>query len=278
MAPDDTANITTGAAQTETVDALLIEEAEALALFIARRGTMLGDDQARKDAYAVLRDAIARAEAGEAGSEQALLEAYSTVSAFTYADYEINGRTILDTDGKGEFRRKADQHVTGRDGGNGFGTVYYRLFKPQNRPLLYALVLFGAVLLFELALLLTLKLGFTEIHAGLEFVKNGLRPLVWGAIGTCAFLMKRISDKLSAFAFEEARARGMGTRVFLGAVMGLMVIEIINASDSESLKAFPVYLIAFLAGLGVKPVYAAIEGLVEGIAARINLPTDGKKS
>lgn len=53
----------------------------------------------------------------------------------------------------------------------------------------------------------------------------------------------------------------------------MIVVELVSAE----LGNFPKYLIAFMAGLGVKPVYAAIEGLVEGIASRIQLPGEAKK-
>ena len=104
--------------------------------------------------------------------------------------------------------------------------------------------------------------------------KELLVPLVWGALGTCTFLMKKLSDRLSEFAFEETRARGMEARVFLGAILALIVVELLR----KELGDFPSYLIAFLAGLGIKPVYAAIEGLVEGLAARVKPPKQGGKS
>ena len=254
-----------------TDDAVLIEEAEALALFIARRGDMLGDDQARKDAYEALRDAIAPARAGVDGADRTLLDAYAKVSAFTYGELEINGRTVLDTEGKGPFSHLVAGNATSR---NRLQTAIYRLFKPRCRPLLLGGTLLFLVAAFEGVLLITgTSQALVELHKTLIAAKVLLLPLVWGALGTCTFLMKRISDKLSAFAFEEARARGMGTRVFLGAILGLIVVELL----AKELGGFPKYLIAFMAGLGVKPVYAAIEGLVEGIASRIQLPTDTKK-
>ena len=51
-----------------------------------------------------------------------------------------------------------------------------------------------------------------------------------------------------------------------------------TATGAPIAAGFPVYLIAFLGGLGIKPVYAAIESLVEGLAARIKLPKPGGKT
>lgn len=270
--PGLVASVATGTGLLPDERAQLFEEANALALFIARRGTLLANDPDRENAYRALRDAVASAQAGNESSDNALLDAYANVTAFTYADFRINGRTILDTEDQGQFLR---DRVSASQDHNGFGARFGRkIMLPRCRPLLLGLSLFALVLVFEALLLAADQLELAELHTALEAIKTGLLPLVWGAIGTCAFLMKRINDKLSAFAYEEARARGMGTRVFLGAVMGLMVVEMIGAGGETPLGQFPLYLIAFLSGLGIKPVYAAIEGLVEGIAARIKLPPD----
>tara|TARA_R110000787_G_scaffold51280_13_gene121645 strand:- start:800 stop:1630 length:831 start_codon:yes stop_codon:yes gene_type:complete len=276
MAPDDISQHDTTCAeplhpatQPEDLDCL-IEEAEALAIFIARRGDIVGDDDVRAEAFKNLRAAIAAAKSGAPDSEWALLDAYSRVSAFTYADSGVNGRTILDTHGSGLLSARI--LAIGKTGPK---AALRRLFKPRCRPLLLGGTLLFLVAVFEGILLITGgKPSLEELHETLLAAKVLMLPLVWGALGTCTFLMKRLSDKLSAFAFEEARARGMGTRVFLGAILGMIVVEIIGTE----LGQFPKYLIAFMAGLGVKPVYAAIEGMVEGIAARIKLPGDTKKS
>lgn len=168
---------------------------------------MLGDDQARKDAYTALRDSIAAARAGADGADRALLDAYSKVSAFTYAEHEINGRTVLDTEGKGAFNIL----VAGKISNAGaIRTLIYRLSKPRCRPLLLGGTLLFLVAVFEGVLLIVgSRQSLIELYKTLLAAKVLMLPLVWGALGTCTFLMKRISDKLSAFAFEEARARGM---------------------------------------------------------------------
>lgn len=252
-----------------------IAEADALALFIARRGNMLGDDAARKEAYKDLKDAIAAAKAGKDENLNALLAAYAGVSAFTYAEHGVNGRTILDTDDKGEYGTESGRKPAG---GAGLANLIYRLQRPRNRPLLIGGTLLFFVAVFEGILLITGgDPARTETHGTLVNAKELMRPLVWGAIGTCIYLMKKLSDRLSEFSFEESRARGMGTRVFLGAVLGLVVVEMVKDQLGNP-PTFPIYLIAFLAGLGIKPVYAAIESVVEGLAARIKLPTQSGKS
>ncbi len=249
-----------------------IAEADALALFIARRGNMLGDDKTRKDAYKDLQDAVASAKAGKDESFKGLLDAYARVTAFTYAEHGVNGRTVLDTDRKGEFRTELSRKAAGD---SGIGRLFYRLQKPQIRPLVLGGTLLLIISIFEGVLLITDGDSANgEFNKMVQGAKDLLVPLEWGALGTCTFLMKKVSDQLSDFAFEESRARGMGTRVFLGAMLGLIVVEL----TSGTTPGFPVYLTAFLAGLGIKPVYAAIESIVEGLAARIKPPKQGGKT
>jgi hypothetical protein len=248
----------------------LIAEAEALALFVARRGDLLAGDEKRIAAYQALREAINEAATRQDGDNAALLGAYSSISAFTYAELGVNGRTILDTNGRKFIARHATE-----DAARPKLRVTYLLSKPRHRPLLIGGILLFMVAAYEGILLI---LGGTpnssNIIAAMTKAKELLVPLVWGALGTCTFLMKKLSDRLSEFAFEETRARGMEARVFLGAILALIVVELLR----KELGDFPSYLIAFLAGLGIKPVYAAIEGLVEGLAARVKPPKQGGKS
>jgi hypothetical protein len=226
---------------------------------VGGHGNLLADDDARKDAFGKLVDAVDGVRAGREVSYRDLLDAYAQVTAFTYGEYGVNGRTVLDT-------------VRSKDviGTNGAESLLYRLKRPRARPLLLGGTLLFLVGVFEGILLITGSTpAYVEIHKTLIDAKILMLPLVWGALGSCAFLTKKLSDTLSDFAFEEARARGIGSRVFLGAILGLIVVELTRGQVGN----FPIYLIAFLSGLGIKPVYAAIECLVEGLAARVKLPT-----
>ena len=99
--------------------------------------------------------------------------------------------------------------------------------KPQIRPLVLGGTLLLIISIFEAILLITgSNPAYVEIDGMVQRAKDLLVPLEWGALGTCTFLMKKISDTLSEFAFEESRARGMGTRGYLGAMLGLIVVEL----------------------------------------------------
>ena len=106
-----------------------------------------------------------------------------------------------------------------------------------------------------------------------------LVPAAWGGLGACVFLAKRISDKLFEMAYEEARMRGDLTRVFLGAMLGVVVVVLFFPSFGEQTllgeSGWAPGMAAFIAGLGVKPVYAAFESLSEELARRFKGSAEG---
>jgi hypothetical protein len=90
--------------------------------------------------------------------------------------------------------------------------------------------------------------------------------MAWGALGATVFLIKTLSDKVSDFCYEEKRLSGTAARIFLGAVFGLLIVKGFGAQSGT----LPQIAVAFLAGLGTKAVYAAIEALVNGVAGQIS--------
>ena len=92
------------------------------------------------------------------------------------------------------------------------------------------------------------------ISALYEFVA----PAIWGGIGACVFLMKRLSDKLFEMAYEESRLRGDVTRIVLGAMLGVVVVVLFFPDFGEQIQlgdaGIAPVTAAFVAGLGVKPV------------------------
>lgn len=91
-------------------------------------------------------------------------------------------------------------------------------------------------------------------------------PALWGALGACVYLLKTILDRASAMRFDGARMRGLGARVFLGALFGALLVNAFQLQIGEVTTAG----VAFLGGLGVRAVYAAFEALVDGVHDRIS--------
>ena len=105
-------------------------------------------------------------------------------------------------------------------------------------------------------------------------------PAVWGGIGSCIFLAKRISDALSAMSYERLRQRGTYSRIFLGSILGFVTVSVFlpelreNGAGADSAVLGKAVLLAFVTGLGVKPVYAAFESLSEELARRFGKTAD----
>jgi len=240
----------------------LIAEANALALYVARHGDALPDDNG-KALYTELLQAIADATPScSADHWRALMKAYAEVTAITYANRGINGRTILDTQTK-------------------HPSSWRRLFVPRNRPVTIGAALFVSALLMEGLMSWIGRISDPGTLTGVQHfayfsggaLSSFLVPAAWGGIGACVFLMKRLSDKLFDMAYEEARLRGDVTRIFLGAMFGVVIVVLFFPSFGDQIQLGEVNLMpataAFIAGLGVKPVYAGFEAMSEGLASRL---------
>lgn len=246
----------------------LLDEANALALYVARHGDSLSDEN--KDIYVSLLEAISAAESSRSSAHwQALMKAYADVTAITYGVRGISGRTILDTQAS-QFK------LTGR-------------WLAPYRPTRIGSFLFFFVLVLEM--LMSWAAGVSDpgmlspsesfVFALVTTLYTFLASAAWGGLGACVFLAKRITDKLSKMAYEEARMRGDVTRVFLGAMLGVVVVVLFFPSFGEQAlvdgkSGWSLGIAAFVAGLGVKPVYAAFESLSEELARRFKASIGGE--
>ena len=246
----------------------LLAEANALALYLARHGDsiLIDPDDADQASYEDLLAAIAAVSASRSGPDwERLMTTYAKVTATTYEKKGVNGRTILDTCND---RPDAKASSNGKLGDGWLLRKLRSAFTRRFRPVWIGVVLFLAALAMEVAMNPTIV---PEDHLWAK-VTTALAPLLfpalWGGIGACTFLMKRLSDKLFELAYEEARQQGELVRVVLGAVIGVVATQLFTEFSSDTSR-LPVMTTAFVAGLGVKPVYAAFESLIEGLARRL---------
>ena len=263
---------------------VLVEECEALALYVARHGDILDDDEAvksasAKPAFAALSQAIADCRTAPDDREKLseLLGAYAAVTRFTARTRGVSGRSILDT-----------MTETGRPDRARWG-IRRRLLAVLFTPMRHQRPLCCSMWLFMAAVAMQILTGWTDRvetdsngdiqnfgwpHWAVRDLEPLLVPFIWGGLGACVFLMKRVSDRLSELAYEKARLKGDGTRIFLGAILGLLVVQIFAQVSGDGSEVSSVNLtqmtLAFIAGLGVKPVYAAFEALVGGVASWIS--------
>lgn len=97
-----------------------------------------------------------------------------------------------------------------------------------------------------------------------EYVLMKMMPFLWGALGSCIFLLKRLSDLMADRTFRKKYFKGASIRIILGAVLGGVINDIIVISDLESGEAIvgatvtSVNALAFLTGLSVKVVYGVL--------------------
>lgn len=242
----------------------LLMETEALALYVARHGDVLPDDTNVAGPSGELLAALSAAKSDpDAAKWQALMQAYAKLSAITYKTRGVNGRTILDTRAPPGKR------------------IWKRAFGPRYRAVSTGVILFAVALVLEWVADWAGSVPESASLTGLQFYAQSfveslgtfLIPAAWGGIGGCVYLMKRLSDKLFDMAFEEARVRGDMTRVFLGAMLGVIVVVLFFPEFGDKVQVgdvnFGPATAAFLAGLGVKPVYAAFETLSDALSQRL---------
>jgi hypothetical protein len=99
-----------------------------------------------------------------------------------------------------------------------------------------------------------------------------ISPFLWGALGSCVFLLKRYSDLAEAKVFDRNCRQGWGSRILLGAILGGVVQYLYDSSIfTDSGLNLDAKALGFVAGLGVKVIYGAIEKTVESLGEVMNL-------
>lgn len=110
-------------------------------------------------------------------------------------------------------------------------------------------------------------LGLAQIQL---YVLGPLSPFIWGAMGACVFLMKRLYDFAAQRLFDTTRLHGWGIRVLLGSIIAGVTVYLFDLKAlSGTDEALDDNAIAFLIGLGVKVIYGAYEKLVYSLSERL---------
>ena len=114
---------------------------------------------------------------------------------------------------------------------------------------------------------------FTEFHT---YVLTKLGPFFWGGLGSCIYLLKRVSDAVASFRFDLDRYPGWQTRVLLGSVLGGTVAYLFEPAFGSENAALGIQsvgpnVLAFLTGLGTKIIYGGLEKTVEILAEKMKL-------
>jgi hypothetical protein len=117
--------------------------------------------------------------------------------------------------------------------------------------------------------------GTSLLPAGVAHTIQYFSPFMWGALGSCVYILKRISDEAAAYRFDPDKFQGWQTRALLGAVLGGTITYIVDpaAFTSATLSSTAV---AFLSGLGTKIVYGGLERLITLLSEKLNLDAVAK--
>ena len=248
----------------------LRQECEALIRYIARHGNLLDRSSGLETAYVALVEAVKNTD------EQAMQIAYAEATRHTQALANVSGRSILDT-----WETEAPSQQADKRGG-WLSRLIPRTWKGHRRPLSIGVWLFIVALFLQAAAGVAGRVDDPSALDGTAsffyWLAKDLSALllaaVWGGIGSCIFLMKKLSDRLSAMSYEKSRQKGDMARIAVGAFLGVAVVEMFFSDFAENLMAgeldFGPNLAALLAGLAVKPVYGAFETLAEALAERIS--------
>jgi len=87
-----------------------------------------------------------------------------------------------------------------------------------------------------------------------------LLPILFGAIGAIAYVIRTISDQIRNTTFSSSSPIRHVMRMMLGALMGVVIGLFSGLSSQLSL---PPLALAFLAGYGVEAVFSMFDGFVE---------------
>lgn len=97
-----------------------------------------------------------------------------------------------------------------------------------------------------------------------------LSGLLWGGLGSCVYLLKKVNDISQSREFDPDVFTGIFSRIMLGATLGWVVVNIFDM-DTLDMDGVSVPAVAFLTGLSVKVVYGFLEKVVGELELKLNL-------
>lgn len=97
-----------------------------------------------------------------------------------------------------------------------------------------------------------------------------LSGLLWGGLGSCVYLLKKVNDISQSREFDPDVFTGIFSRIMLGATLGWVVVNIFDM-DTLDVDGVSVPAVAFLTGLSVKVVYGFLEKMVGELEKILNL-------
>lgn len=259
-------NLRGGRIQTE--GAVTLQEVQALRRFVTERKVDGTDECLGQLHEALLKIRDGTHETYHSSQDwRDVMKCYDQLAGVTYERFGVNGRTIIES--------RSQPYVK-------WISIY-----------LAAFLLLGILPLFKEPILHLLGQSGISNNSNVSDYSSFLSvPLIlferviplsgaffWGAIGACVYLLKRLADRAAALQYDSCKVQGIFTRIILGAVLGVVVVEVFNLevsltktmigngmSANVSGNQLPGEAVAFLAGLGQKAVFDSFEALIAGIS------------
>ena len=99
-----------------------------------------------------------------------------------------------------------------------------------------------------------------------------LLPLVYGALGTCAFVLRSLFREMVDRTFDGRRTGEFTVRIFLGMLSGLTLQWLVVRADGTVAGGVTPAVLAFLGGYSVEMLFAAMDRLVTLVTGRMRSP------
>ena len=96
-----------------------------------------------------------------------------------------------------------------------------------------------------------------------------LLPLLYGALGTCAFVLRSLFREMVDRTFDGRRTGEFTVRIFLGMLSGITMQWLVARSDGTVASGVTPAVLAFLGGYSVEMLFTAMDRLVNLVAGRV---------
>jgi hypothetical protein len=103
-----------------------------------------------------------------------------------------------------------------------------------------------------------------------------LLPVLYGALGTCAFVMRSLFREMVERTFDARRTGEFTVRIFLGMLSGLTLQWLVVRTDGTVAAGVTPAVLAFLGGYSVEMLFTAMDRLVQLVAGRMRPPHHGR--
>jgi hypothetical protein len=102
-------------------------------------------------------------------------------------------------------------------------------------------------------------------------VTNFLLPMLYGALGACAYVLRVVIPLVHDRTFERRRAGDYGTRVYLGMLSGVAIQWLLSGAtiEKEIAVRFTPATLAFIAGYSVEVLFTIIDTIIAALVSAV---------